>query len=507
MATREENEDIRAMLERQANQRINPFMKGLSMLTGGIAGEFTGTNEDIRNRNYAKRALMEQNIRSLDEDRSIKRRLIENSLQQNIDLDPNSSVEEMVSKIRSESLKGDIIKGEGYLRGIGQSVGPSQYELDPRFKTSVLSGQSELAKQRATIGIQKDLQAASDVEFLKGSNVKLRGDETPGELSALAYRSRIEAQSAYPQAIRQAGEKDATIELFNQNPDLEAFKGYDSKSIQDLAPGVYKGLNARASKDFQKSVAERTKLTQENAVVEATSILNGPIESRDPKKLYQLSPYLPDYIIKSPKFQSATQTGPGPTSEELKGIKTYTESLADSNRVSNLIARVAATPGGLKKFSDNNFGYIANQLNTKGSKFFSSDDERELARALNAEYESFKQGPRKALFGASLTAGEESSSALSWGSPSDKDFLNRAIQYIDRLQDQDPLGFYIDAGKSINPQLIERVAGLKKNYQEIRPTIGIRPYASGVQSPVGSLRNQGTNAPAPKQKIVSITPL
>jgi hypothetical protein len=57
------------MLERQANQRINPFMKGLSMLTGGIAGEFTGTNEDIRNRNYAKRALMEENLKSLNEER------------------------------------------------------------------------------------------------------------------------------------------------------------------------------------------------------------------------------------------------------------------------------------------------------------------------------------------------------------------------------------------------------------------------------------------------------
>ena len=54
--------DIRALLEEQANQRINPFMKGLSMLTGGIAGEFTGTNEDIRNRNYAKRALMEEGL-------------------------------------------------------------------------------------------------------------------------------------------------------------------------------------------------------------------------------------------------------------------------------------------------------------------------------------------------------------------------------------------------------------------------------------------------------------
>jgi hypothetical protein len=43
------------------------------MLTGGIAGEFTGTNEDIRNRNYAKRALMEQDIDALKEERVIAR--------------------------------------------------------------------------------------------------------------------------------------------------------------------------------------------------------------------------------------------------------------------------------------------------------------------------------------------------------------------------------------------------------------------------------------------------
>jgi hypothetical protein len=45
MATTDE---IRRKLEEQATQRVNPLLKGLSMLTGGIAGEFTGTNEQIR---------------------------------------------------------------------------------------------------------------------------------------------------------------------------------------------------------------------------------------------------------------------------------------------------------------------------------------------------------------------------------------------------------------------------------------------------------------------------
>ena len=43
------------------------------MLTGGIAGEFTGTNEDIRNRNYAKRALMEEDLAGLQEQRLMDR--------------------------------------------------------------------------------------------------------------------------------------------------------------------------------------------------------------------------------------------------------------------------------------------------------------------------------------------------------------------------------------------------------------------------------------------------
>lgn len=468
-------------LEAAASRRINPFLKGLTMLTGGLAGEFTGTNEQIRERNRARQVLLQEELQKRDEDRAIKRQLMTNALQQGIQLDPNANINQMIEKIRTEGIKGEVMKSEGYLKGLGQFVGPSQYESDPRFQAAAASGQTELAKKMANVTAEKNLQALSDVEFLKGSNVQLRGNETPGELSALAYQARIKAQSLYPQEIRQAGDRDAAIELFNQNPDLEAFKGYNEQSIQNLPLSAYKGLNARANKDLQKSVTEKNKLAQENAVVEATNILNGPVEERDPVKLYKLSPYLPDYLIKSPKFQAATGTGPGPTSEELKGIKTYTESLADANRVSSLIARVAATPGGLKKFSDNNFGYIADQLNTKGSKFFANDDERELARALKAEYESFKQGPRKALFGASLTSGEEASSALSWGSPADKDFLNRAIQYIDRLQDQDPIGIYIDAGKSIDPRLIQRVSGLKKNYQEIRPTFGVRSYTSGAQ--------------------------
>ena len=66
-------EEIRKKLETQAGQRVNPLLKGLSMLTGGIAGEFTGTNEQIRQQRTAKRALMEEDLAALQEERLMER--------------------------------------------------------------------------------------------------------------------------------------------------------------------------------------------------------------------------------------------------------------------------------------------------------------------------------------------------------------------------------------------------------------------------------------------------
>lgn len=62
-------EEIRDDLEKKAKQRINPLLKGLTMLTGGLAGEFTGTNEQIRERNKARASLLEQQQRDLENER------------------------------------------------------------------------------------------------------------------------------------------------------------------------------------------------------------------------------------------------------------------------------------------------------------------------------------------------------------------------------------------------------------------------------------------------------
>jgi hypothetical protein len=477
-----------ANLEQTAEYRPGVASRLINVLTGGIAGAVTGSTQMAQEAQAARRALLQEELSKRDEERMMGRQIMIEALRSGVEPPTGGSLEEMMADLRAKKLKQNIIASEGTRFGLG-AYGPSQYAANPVYQAAASAAQTEFERRGAELRQTRDVEAEKNRQFLLGLNVPVPENANAGQLEALRRAQDIKMQAGYPMQLRQESEKGAVIDLFYSNPELPAFKGLDEQSIQNLSPGSYKGLGARANKELQTSVSERNKLAQENAVVEATKILSGPAETRDPKRLYQLSPYLPDYIIKSPKFQSATQTGPGPTSDELKEIKGYNDSLVNANRVSSLMAKVAATPGGLKKFASNNFGYIADQLNTKGSKFFANDDERELARALKAEYESFIQGPRKTLFGASLTAGEQQSAASSWGSMADKDFFNRAVQFIDRLHEQDPIGFYIDAGKSINPQLIERVAGLKKNYQEVRPKLGVGQF--GAFTPAG-----GGTAPA-----------
>lgn len=182
-------------------------------------------------------------------------------------------------------------------------------------------------------------------------------------------------------------------------------------------------------------------------------------------------------ITDSPKWQAAMGLGPSLSDKELENVRSYSDSLEIGNNFAKLLADVAKQPGGLKKFQNNNFGTIANAVNSKGSKFFSNDAERELARALVQEYEGFRQVPRKTLFGASLTGTEQESANISFGTPSDKDFFNRAVQFIDRVQQTDPVTFYLNSGKSINDPLVSKVISQKKTYSDYRNAFAPSPLS------------------------------
>ena len=130
------------------------------------------------------------------------------------------------------------------------------------------------------------------------------------------------------------------------------------------------------------------------------------------------------------------------------------------------LSKVSKSPGSIKKFQNANFGTIANELGNLKSKFFENNDERELAESLYQEYEGFVSGKRLTLFGQSLTLGEGQKGDINFGTPKDKNFFNRALQFIDRTVGYDPVTFYLDSGKSVPEGTVTGISGKKKEFKE-----------------------------------------
>jgi hypothetical protein len=125
MATTDE---IRRKLEEQANQRVNPLLKGLSMLTGGLAGEFTGTNEQIRQQRQAKKALLEEDLAALQEQRMMERMKATRAEMMKEDLARLGEQYNLIGQRDVARLEEERPKMEGYLRS-RSGVGGRTYNL------------------------------------------------------------------------------------------------------------------------------------------------------------------------------------------------------------------------------------------------------------------------------------------------------------------------------------------------------------------------------------------
>ncbi len=441
-------------IETQAKYRPGVASNIFNVLTGGLAGQITGSTQRAQEAARARQALLQEEFGKRDEERAIQRQLMllkmgykAEAAKEGLPITEGTAEEILAANMQNRKLRA-IGKQAAYDAAAGttpQGLGLllTDSRENPAFQAGLTEGKTDVAQNRAQLKLRQDIEDAN----IAGEYFGLTGTQLPAGISPAEARGRYNAAryvNAYkiPAQIKQEDEKIAVIDLFNQYPGLKTFGGMSDANIQELPPQAARGLLTRANKELETSKTLQNKEAQANAFTRTMGILNLPFEQRTTPEnlqtLYADSALVGKTITDSPKWQATMGLGPKLEPKELDNVKSYAESLQIGNNFAKLLADVAKQPGGLKKFQENNFGTIANAINTKGSKFFSSDAERELARALVQEYEAFRQGPRKFLFGASLTSGEQESANISFGTPTDKDFFNRAVQFIDRVQQNDP---------------------------------------------------------------------
>jgi len=159
MATTEE---IREELRKQANQRVNPLLKGLSMLTGGIAGEFTGTNEQIRQQRQARRALLEENLAALQEERMMERM----KAQQDEMLKRQLQVEE-AQRLAATRARTAEARGQANVYAGRDTMGPFEPAEQLGMETARASLEEKRPEMAGYLAAQKVQLGEPDIDTLR----------------------------------------------------------------------------------------------------------------------------------------------------------------------------------------------------------------------------------------------------------------------------------------------------------------------------------------------------
>lgn len=159
MATTEE---IRRKLQEQATQRVNPLLKGLSMLTGGIAGEFTGTNEQIRQQRQARRAIMEEDLAALQEERMMQRM----REQQNEMLKRQLEIDE-AQRLAATRSRAAEARGQANVYAGRDTMGPFEPAEQLGMETARASLEAKRPEMAGYLAAQKVQLGEPDIDTLR----------------------------------------------------------------------------------------------------------------------------------------------------------------------------------------------------------------------------------------------------------------------------------------------------------------------------------------------------
>jgi hypothetical protein len=494
-------------LEAAASRRINPFLKGLTMLTGGLAGEFTGTNEQIRERNRARQALLKEEMDKRDEQRMLERQLMVNALQQGIAAPEGATLEEKMADFNRKKIRKEIAAGEGRVFGYGQTMGPFQSQADPAFQIAATESQAEAAKRAAELRQKEELEKPELAAQLSAFGVPVPEGASAGQLRGLVDVTRMRTQSRIPteeagkramgelQTFEQRGFYKPTMDLTNMTPE------------QLIAESDIVGRQYAESQ--RVSAFQKREQAEQNAV--RGFMQEAAKEAPDQAKLQEMFYALPVDAQKDARNRQIAGVTSVATPKEREQLTKYSGLLSKAQTLVGNISELAKSED-LSKVSQDNFNGFTSWLRGVTNKYGTEDPKVALLNDIVQQFEQVVAGTRKDLFGASLTGNELVSARSQFGDPNSANFLRRMITFLDGVLTRDVVQEdFKDFGIQVPQALEKRTKEARDAWMKAREGFnfgGKRGASSGVGSSsnnaqikqlrdeLNMLRSALTNAPS-----------
>lgn len=423
-----------ANIETAAQYRPGVASNIFNVLTGGLAGQITGSTQKSQEAARARQALLQEEMNKRDEQRMLDRQLMINALQSGIEAPVGATLEEKMADYRNKALRKTLAAGEGTGFGLGQTMGPSQYEAEPAFKIAATESQNLMARRKAELEQTKQLEAPELVSSLAAYGVQASPDMPVGQLKSMLQQSIAKSQSQIPletsgirakaqlRTLQGMGFVPAPVDI-NSMSDAEAIANADIYGRQQQQSD-YIGAAQRAAK------ADTQALKTFNQLLATPNV--------DKKTLQEAYYNLGKDEQKNEEFRILAQVPRAATSKENESLDKYISAVDRSSKLAKSIGELAGL-GEISKVSKSDFNAFTSWIRGLENRFGTEDARLKSINNVVQEFQALIAQQRKDFFGASLTDNEFEVAKQLFADPKQANFLPRVIELVDSIMSKDEI--------------------------------------------------------------------
>jgi len=435
-------------IETQAQYRPGVASNIFNVLTGGLAGQITGSTQRAQEAARARQALLQEEFNKRDEQRAIERQLFVNSLQQGIALPEGATFEEKMADAYRKRVRRDVAAAQGATEGLKSPTGPYQSPLqsEPAFQIAAAQAQADLAKRLAEYEQTETLQRRDLFNQAKGLGISVSPEATSGEIRGAIEAKRPSMQAgAYTeeagrratgqlQFLQQSGEIPSVIDINALSPEEKiAYASHYSKQFdeknREYAFKQKSKAESKAVSDFHQMLSN----PQTDKTLLREAYLNLPKDS-------QIEEYRIAAGVKRPA-----------TSKETESLDKYISAVEKSSTLAGSIQSLVGNRS-IPDVSQESFNGFTSWMRGAKNKLGAEDPSLRSINNVVQEFQSLIAEQRKDFFGASLTDNEFKVAKELFADPNQANFIPRVLALVDSIMSNDEIqkkytrrGIFVDA--------------------------------------------------------------
>jgi hypothetical protein len=470
-----------ADIEGQAQYRPGAASNIFNVLTGGLAGQITGTTQRGQEAARARQALLQEEFGKRDEQRMLDRQLMINALQQGIAAPEGATLEEKMADFRNKSLRRQIAAGEGMGYGLGQRMGPSQYEAEPAFKIAATQAQNQMAQREAELRQTRALKGPELVDALAGYKITPAPGTPVGQLESMLEMARTKAQSQIPLETSGIRAKAQLKTLQGMGFVESPINVDDMSDAEAVANAEIYGRKQQQTDYF--GAFERKGKAEEEAVNNFNLLLSDPNRNQDAlKKAYLKLPK----DSKIEEYRIAAGVNRPATAKETESLDKYISSIDRSSSLAKSVSDLAGL-GEISKVSREDFNGYRSWFRGLENKFGAEDPRLRSINNVVQEFQTLIAERRKDFFGASLTDNELAVANQLFANPNQANFLPRVIELVDSIMSKDEIQRkYERRGIFVDPTTKKDVQDARNQWIETKKQYNF----GGMNSPTNGLSSE-----------------